>query len=100
MSNTTPKPTIMDAWKIILGVTGALAGVLVIVILLGILIRFTLVHPSIAGGLSDEDRYALLSKARSEDEKLLTTYGWIDKNKGVVRLPIDVAMQKVIEESK
>ncbi len=30
---------------------------------------------------------------RSEEERLLSTYGWSDKEKGVVRVPIDKAME-------
>ncbi len=99
MTNSNGKISVYDAWKILLGVTGALAGVAAIVVLLAILIRYALVHPTIAGGLSDDERYALLAKARAEDEKLLTTYGWMDKGKGIVRLPIDAAMQKLTEEN-
>jgi hypothetical protein len=29
---------------------------------------------------------------RSQEDQLLTTYGWTDKNLGVVRIPIDQAM--------
>lgn len=85
-------------WKIVLGVAGALGGVLVIVLLLWILLKVGLVRPSVSGALTDQQRYDLLSKSRADDEKLLTTYGWMDQSKGVVRLPIDVAMQKLIQE--
>ncbi len=99
MANSNGRISVYDAWKILLGVTGALAGVAVIVLLLAILIHYALVHPTIAGGLSDDERYALLSKARADDEKLLTTYGWMDKSKGIVRIPIEQAMQKMAQES-
>lgn len=89
-----------DAFKIGLGVAGTLAGVLLIVVLLAIALKYTLVEPTVAGGLTDEQRFELLAKARSEDERLLNTYGWVDKGKGIVRLPVDVAMQKLIEEQK
>ena len=29
----------------------------------------------------------------------LTTYGWIDRDAGVVRIPIDRAMQRLVEEA-
>jgi hypothetical protein len=39
-----------------------------------------------------------LKTLRQADAKELTTYGWIDKNKGVVRLPIDRAMELAVAE--
>ena len=35
---------------------------------------------------------------RDRDDALLTTYGWVDRPAGVVRVPIDVAMKLVLEE--
>src|ERR1700732_2175048 len=39
-----------------------------------------------------------LKTLRQADAKELTTYGWIDKNKGVVRLPIERAMELTVSE--
>ena len=39
-----------------------------------------------------------LKTLREADAKELTTYGWIDKNKGVVRLPIERAMELTVAE--
>ncbi len=36
--------------------------------------------------------------ARKEEEKLLDTYGWIDKDRGIVRVPIARAMELVAKE--
>jgi hypothetical protein len=41
-----------------------------------------------------------LAKLRAEEEKRLGSYGFVDKDKQIVHIPIDVAMQKVIEEAK
>lgn len=30
----------------------------------------------------------------------LTTYGWIDRDKGIVRIPIDCAMQRLVEDAQ
>ena len=94
---TTPQ---LEAFKMGLGVIGALSGVLLIVILLAIAVKYTVTEPTVAGGLTDQQRFDLLAKSRAEDERLTTTYGWMDKSKGIVRLPIEVAMQKLIEERK
>jgi hypothetical protein len=39
-----------------------------------------------------------LKKLREETEKTLNSYGWVDKNKGIARIPIDRAMELTIAE--
>lgn len=39
-----------------------------------------------------------LTTLREQEDAVLTTYGWVDRPGGVVRVPIDVAMQKVLEQ--
>ena len=39
-----------------------------------------------------------LKTLRAQEDAVLTTYGWVDARGGVVRVPIDVAMRKVLEE--
>jgi hypothetical protein len=34
---------------------------------------------------------------RAQEDRLLSTYGWTDKKAGVVRIPIDRAMQLQME---
>jgi hypothetical protein len=43
-------------------------------------------------------RLEKLKAQREEDAKALTTYGWIDKTKGVARIPIERAMELTIAE--
>jgi len=38
-----------------------------------------------------------LRELRAGEDELLTTYGWVDRNVGVVRIPIDEAMKLVIQ---
>jgi hypothetical protein len=38
-----------------------------------------------------------LADLRTAEETTLTTYGWVDRNAGVVRIPIEQAMKLVIE---
>jgi len=45
-----------------------------------------------------ETRAKKLKDARDEDAKALTTYAWVDKNKGTVRLPIDRAMELTVAD--
>lgn len=39
-----------------------------------------------------------LQAMREQTSKALTTYGWVDKGKGVVRIPIDNAMKLTMAE--
>jgi hypothetical protein len=45
-----------------------------------------------------QDRAKKLKDLRDEDAKALTTYAWIDKNKGTVRVPIERAMELTVAE--
>jgi hypothetical protein len=38
-------------------------------------------------------------KMRSEQSAVLDTYGWVDAEKGVVRIPIERAMALTLEQS-
>ena len=38
-----------------------------------------------------------LSDLRAREDQLLNSYGWVDKNTGVVRIPIERAMQLIVE---
>ena|SRR6185295_1306189 len=38
-----------------------------------------------------------LSELRAKEDEILGSYGWVDKNAGVVRIPIDAAMKLTLE---
>lgn len=38
-----------------------------------------------------------LRELRAHEEEILSSYGWVDKNAGVVRIPIDRAMKMLVE---
>ena len=38
-----------------------------------------------------------LADLRAKDEALLGSYGWVDQNAGIVRIPIDTAMRLTLE---
>jgi hypothetical protein len=35
---------------------------------------------------------------RRQEDAVLTTYGWVDRQAGIARIPIDVAMTQILEE--
>jgi lysylphosphatidylglycerol synthetase-like protein (DUF2156 family) len=44
------------------------------------------------------ERKAALAELRGKESTAATTYGWVDKDKGVVRLPLDRAIALTIQE--
>lgn len=40
-----------------------------------------------------------LKEFRATQEKLLCSYGWVDREKGIVRIPVERAMDLVIQEN-
>ncbi len=43
------------------------------------------------------DRSKALADLRASEEKSLNTYGWVDQQRGVVRLPIETAIQQAAQ---
>jgi hypothetical protein len=39
-----------------------------------------------------------MKSLRLQEDAVLTTYGWVDRQAGIARIPIDVAMSQVLEE--
>jgi hypothetical protein len=55
--------------------------------------------PTVArGGNTPEERVQLLRETRVREDAELKQYGWVDREAGIVRLPIDRAMDLVLEE--
>ena len=52
----------------------------------------------IEGVKSPADRKALLVEHRAKEHTDSTSYGWIDQKAGVVRLPIDRAIELTVRE--
>jgi hypothetical protein len=72
-------------------VTGFIVASLIFVAL-AVAVKFSVQVPAI-----DADRNAARAKAlaeiRATENKSLNTAGWIDQSRGIVRLPIETAMQ-------
>lgn len=52
----------------------------------------------VEGVLAPADRAARLADLRAKEHTAATTYGWVDQKAGVVRLPLDRAMDLVVQE--
>jgi len=74
-------------------------GVVLLFALFGVIV-LAVIGPAPRGSDYEETRAKKrvdnLKTLREEAAKALTTYGWIDKNKGVARIPIDRAMELTI----
>jgi len=75
------------------GAAIAFVVAIVLFVALGLTVKLAMTSPSI-----DEDRGAERSKAlaqlRATEDKSLNTAGWIDQQRGIVRLPIETAIQQ------
>jgi len=52
------------------------------------------------GTKTPEERATILRELRAKETAAATTYGWVDQPKGVVRIPIERAMQLTVEDLK
>jgi hypothetical protein len=87
MSTATPSPFVNRA-------TGA---ALVFVVVTGVLLGVTMaVRLAVPAPAVDADRAAIRYKAladmRAAEETNLNTAGWVDQDRNIVRLPVDVAI--------
>lgn len=55
-------------------------------------------EPAGDGVRTPEQRKAALAELRGKEQSAATTYGWVDKEAGIVRLPIDRAIELTIQE--
>src|SRR5882724_5913772 len=76
-------------------------GIVLLFALFGIIV-LAVIGPAPRGSTYEETRAKKrmenLKTVRDEAAKALTTYGWIDKNKGVARVPIQRAMELTVAE--
>jgi hypothetical protein len=76
-------------------------GIVLLFALFGVIV-LAVVGPTPRGADFEQKRAKAreekLKTLRQADAKELTTYGWIDKNKGVVRLPVERAMELTVAE--
>ncbi len=53
---------------------------------------------AVEGVKTPAERKALLLEHRAKEHDELTTYGWVDQKAGMVRLPIDQAIELTVRE--
>jgi uncharacterized protein (DUF58 family) len=76
-------------------------GIVLLFVLFGVIV-LAIIGPAPRGSDYEETRAKKrvenLKTLRDEADKALTTYGWIDKNKGVARVPIERAMELTVTD--
>jgi len=76
-------------------------GVVLLFVLFGVIV-LAVIGPSPRGSDYEQarakKRMERLKTLREESEKDLTAYAWVDKNKGVARIPINRAMELEVAE--
>jgi len=76
-------------------------GIVLLFVLFGVIV-LAIIGPSPRGSDFEETRAKKrvenLKTLREEADKTLTTYGWIDKAKGVAHIPIERAMELTLAE--
>ena len=90
MSNSTSSKTGSGAY-----ILAAIGALLIMAALVSFTIRNT--RPVPLGSDRAEERRAALAQLRGEERKAMTTYDWVNKDSGVVRLPVDRAMELTLQ---
>jgi hypothetical protein len=52
----------------------------------------------VEGVKTPADRKALLASHRTDEHAAATSYGWVDQKAGIVRVPIDRAVELTVQE--
>jgi hypothetical protein len=71
--------------------TGFIVGSLIF-IALAVMVKYSVSVPAIDAD-RDAVRVKALAEIRAAEDKSLATAGWIDQSRGIVRLPVETAMQ-------
>lgn len=63
---------------------------------LALLLRPTGITPDVVLEKAAAQRWEKLQKLKSDQEAEATTYGWVDKDKGVARIPVTKAVEMIV----
>jgi len=94
MSDPTPKSGFFVTAGAVIG------GFLIFVLILVIAYLPNKPAPLPEGTKTPEERAVILRELRAKETAASTSYGWVDQTKGVVRIPIERAMQLTVADLK
>lgn len=93
MSNIAPAKT--NFWITVAALVGGFA-IFALILLVAYLPQKP--APVGEGAKTQEERVRLLNEQRANEKTAATSYGWVDQTQGVVRLPLDRAVELTIQE--
>lgn len=89
-----------SAGRLTVAVAGILAGTLVIFVVLGLMLKLSRPADPIPADPNAPPPLERLRELEAADAEALTGYAWVDKERGIVRIPIEAAMEKLIAEEQ
>ena len=75
-------------------------GFLIFAVIVAIVYLPNRAEPLPQGTKTPEERAAILRELRAREAASANSYGWVDQTKGIVRIPIERAMQLTVEDYK
>ena len=94
--NSGQQPSSLDSVRVTAYAIG-IVGTFLIVALLVLAMRHYM-QPAPVGVNRIEERHKFLQEQRAADAKAVTEYDWQDKDKGIVRLPVQRALELTLQE--
>jgi hypothetical protein len=94
--NHAQKQPAFDAARLTAYAIGICGTFLIVAMLVLAMRHYT--QPAPVGAKRIEERYKFLQDLRAVDAKALNEYDWIDKDKGIVRLPVQRAVELTLQE--
>lgn len=91
-----PDPRPLDAARWTVYAIGILGTFLIVALLVLAMQHYT--RPAPVGANRVEERHKFLRDQRAADAKALSEYDWVDRDKGIVRLPVQRALELTLQE--
>jgi hypothetical protein len=79
-------------------VVGTILGLSTVFVIIGLMVW--LGQPAPPPPREDERPRLTLEEVRAAEHQALTTYTWIDRERGIVRIPIEAAMERLVQEGR
>src|SRR5213083_1561301 len=89
-------PPAFDAARLTAYAIGIIGTFLIVAMLVLAMRHYT--QPATVGANRIEERYKFLQDQRAADAKALNEYDWVDKDKGIIRLPVQRALELTSQE--
>jgi hypothetical protein len=95
MSDSTHTPSSSGSWVTIAASIGGFA-IFALIVFIAYLPKKP--DPLPDGARTPERRKSALAELRAKEKAAVTSYGWVDQNAGIVRIPVEEAVKITIKE--